>query len=178
LITGATGTGKTVSLQILAEGFSAAGVPVVAADIKGDLSGIAAQGEAKDFLQMRAEQISFSTEYQVARFPAIFWDLFGDQGHPVRTTISEIGPLLLSRLMDLNPTQEGVLNIAFKMADEEGLLLLDLADLQAFLANISERASEVSGEYGNVSKASVGAIQRQLLVLEQQGGKSSLVSLP
>jgi len=171
LVTGATGTGKTVSLQILAEGFSRAGVPVFTADVKGDLSGIAAVGEPKDFLQKRAADIGLADEYQLAATPAIFWDLFGKKGHPIRATVSEMGPLLLSRLMDLNPTQEGVLNIAFKLADEETLLLLDLKDLQALLANMAERADEISGEYGNVSKASVGAIQRQLLVLEQQGGE-------
>jgi len=170
LVTGATGTGKTVSLQIMAESFSAAGVPVFTADVKGDLSGIAATGEAKDFLQKRATDIGFAEEYKLAATPAIFWDLFGKKGHPIRATVSEMGPLLLSRLMDLNPTQEGVLNIAFKLADEEQLLLLDLKDLQALLANMAERAQELSGEYGNVTKASVGAIQRQLLVLEQQGG--------
>jgi DNA double-strand break repair helicase HerA and related ATPase len=170
LVTGATGTGKTVSLQVLAEGFSAAGVPVFTADVKGDLSGIAATGEAKDFLQKRAAEIGFSDEYKLVAAPAIFWDLFGEKGHRIRATVSEMGPLLLARLMDLNPTQEGVLNIAFKLADEEHLLLLDLKDLQALLANMAERAQELSGEYGNVTKASVGAIQRQLLVLEEQGG--------
>ncbi len=171
LVTGATGTGKTVSLQILAEGFSRAGVPVFTADVKGDLSGIAATGELKDFLSKRAADIGFAAEYKLAATPAVFWDLFGEKGHPIRATVSEMGPLLLSRLMDLNPTQEGVLNIAFKLADSESLLLLDLKDLQALLANTAERAQELSGEYGNVSKASVGAIQRQLLVLEQQGGE-------
>ena len=128
LVTGATGTGKTVTLQILAESFSNAGVPVFAADIKGDLSGIAAMGEPKDFLAKRAEQIHMDT-YEFQEFPAIFWDLFGEQGHPIRTTISEMGPLLLSRLMNLTDAQEGVLNIAFQIADEEGLLLLDMKDL-------------------------------------------------
>ena len=172
LITGATGTGKTVSLQVLAEGFSRAGVPVFTADVKGDLAGISAVGEAKDFLQKRAADIGFADEYRREATPAVFWDLFGKSGHPVRATVSEMGPLLLSRLMDLNPTQEGVLNIAFKLADEEKLLLLDLKDLQALLADIAERAQEISGRYGNVTKASVGAIQRQLLVLEQQGGEA------
>ena len=171
LITGATGTGKTVSLQILAEGFSRAGVPVFCSDIKGDLSGIAAKGEAKDFLLKRASDIGFGEAYDFDSFPVVFWDLFGKKGHPIRTTISEMGPLLLARLMDLNPTQEGVLNIAFKIADDEGLLLLDLKDLRAMLINLSERAGEISAEYGNVSKASIGAIQRQLLVLEEQGGE-------
>lgn len=170
LITGATGTGKTVSLQILAEGFSNAGVPVFCADVKGDLSGIAASGEKKDFLEKRAAQIGFTDDYIYEDFPTIFWDLFGEQGHPIRATVSEMGPLLLARLMDLNPTQEGVLNVAFELADDEGLLLLDLKDLQALLAHVSERAQELSRVYGNVSKASVGAIQRQLLVLDRQGG--------
>src|SRR5688572_23929185 len=171
LITGATGTGKTVSLQIMAEGFSRAGVPVFAADIKGDLSGIAAMGEAKDFLVKRAADIGF-TDYAQDRFPAIFWDLFGEQGHPIRTTISEMGPLLLSRLLDLNETQEGVLNIAFRHADDQGLLLLDLGDLQAMLAWCAENADTLSAKYGNVTRASVGAIQRQLLTLDSQGGNA------
>ncbi len=170
LITGATGTGKTVSLQILAEGFSSAGVPVFCADVKGDLSGIAAAGEPKDFLAKRAREIGFSDEYSFASFPVALWDLFGEQGHPIRATISEMGPLLLARLMDLNDTQEGVLNVAFQLADDEGLLLLDLKDLRALLVNVAERASELSKLYGNVSQASVGAIQRQLLVLDRQGG--------
>ena len=170
LVTGATGTGKTVTLQILAESFSNAGVPVFAADIKGDLSGIATMGEPKDFLTKRAEAIRLEP-YEFQEFPVIFWDLFGEQGHPIRTTISEMGPLLLSRLMNLSDAQEGVLNIAFEIADEEGLLLLDMKDLRSLLANISERADEISRRYGNVAKASVGAIQRSLLVLERQGGE-------
>ncbi|MEP0520510.1 MAG: helicase HerA-like domain-containing protein [Hyphomicrobiales bacterium] len=172
LITGATGTGKTVSLQILTEGFSRAGVPVFCADVKGDLSGLAMAGDSKGFLEERAETIGFADDYNYEAFPTVFWDLFGEQGHPIRTTISDMGPLLLSRLMELNATQEGVLNIAFKIADEEGLLLLDLKDLQSLLSNLAERAQEISGRYGNVSKASVGAIQRQLLVLEQQGAEN------
>ncbi|MDZ5698390.1 DUF853 domain-containing protein [Chelativorans sp. M5D2P16] len=168
LITGATGTGKTVSLQILAEAFSDAGVPVFCADIKGDLSGIAMKGEEKDFLLKRAEAVRLEP-YTFREAPVIFWDLFGEKGHPVRTTISEMGPLLLSRLMDLSEAQEGVINIAFRVADEEGLLLLDLKDLQALLAHVAERADEIGTRYGNVSKQSVGAIQRALLVLEQQG---------
>ncbi len=170
LIAGATGTGKTVSLQILAEGFSKQGVPVFCADVKGDLSGIAAAGVSKDFLEKRAKDIGFEG-YEYESFPVVFWDLFGEQGHPVRTTIDEMGPLLLSRLLDLNETQEGVINIAFRVADEEKLPLLDLKDLRALLVNISERSSELSAEYGNVSKSSVGAIQRRLLVLEEQGGE-------
>lgn len=171
LVTGATGTGKTVSLQIMAEAFSNAGVPVFCADIKGDLSGIAMMGEAKDFLLKRAEQIKLEP-YEFQEFPVIFWDLFGEQGHPIRATISEMGPLLLSRLMNLTEAQEGVMNIAFRIADEEGLLLLDMKDLQALLANIASRADEIGARYGNVTKPSVGAIQRSLLVLEQQGGNN------
>ncbi len=173
LIAGATGTGKTVTLQGLAESFSAAGVPVFVADVKGDLAGIAMAGsptaKMHDTLTARAAEIGM-TDYSYGDSPALFWDLFGQQGHPVRTTISEMGPLLLARLMNLNETQEGVLNIAFRVADEEGLLLLDLADLQALLVNIAERASELSGKYGNVAKPTVGTIQRQLLQLESQGG--------
>lgn len=169
LVTGATGTGKTVTLQILAEGFSNAGVPVFCADIKGDLSGISMIGEPKDFLAKRAEQIKLDP-YEFQQFPVIFWDLFGQQGHPIRATVSEMGPLLLSRLMNLTEAQEGVMNIAFRIADEEGLLLLDMKDLQALLANLAARAEEISARYGNVTKPSVGAIQRSLLVLEQQGG--------
>jgi DNA helicase HerA-like ATPase len=171
LITGATGTGKTVSLQILAEGFSAAGVPVFCADVKGDVAGLSMAGEPKDFLLERAETLGFTSEYRFESFPVVFWDLFGKQGHPIRATVSEMGPLLLSRLLNLNDTQEGVLTIAFKIADDDGLLLLDLKDLQALLAHVAERASELTTRYGNVSKASVGAVQRALLVLEQQGGE-------
>ena len=168
LISGATGTGKTVTLQVLAEGFSRAGVPVFAADVKGDLSGISATGEPKDFLVKRAKDMGF--DYEPDRFPAMLWDLFGVQGHPIRATISEMGPLLLSRLLDLNDVQEGVLNIAFRIADEQGLILLDLKDLRAVLSLIADHADELTTQYGNVSKASVGTIQRQLLVLENQGG--------
>ncbi len=171
LVTGATGTGKTVTLQILAEGFSNAGVPVFCADIKGDLSGIAMKGNGEDFLQKRAKEIKLDP-YVSEDFPVIFWDLFGEQGHPIRATVSEMGPLLLSRLMNLTEAQEGVMNIAFRIADEEGLLLLDLKDLQALLANIAERADEIGARYGNVTKPSVGAIQRTLLILEQQGAKN------
>ena len=170
LVTGATGTGKTVTLQIMAEGFSRAGVPVFCADVKGDLSGIATAGTSKDFLEARAQTIGFADDYAYEATPTIFWDLFGEKGHPIRTTISEMGPLLLSRLMDLNDTQEGVLNIAFRIADEEGLLLLDLKDLRAMLVNLEERKEEISAQYGNVSTASIGAIQRSLLLLEDQGG--------
>lgn len=170
LVTGATGTGKTVTLQILAEGFSKAGVPVFAADIKGDLSGIAAKGEAKDFLLKRAEQIGFS-DYDFERFPVIFWDLFGEKGHRIRTTIAEMGPLLLSRLMDASEPQEGVINIAFKLADKAGLPLLDLKDFASLLNYMAENASELSKEFGLISRASVASIQRALLVLEQQGAE-------
>ena len=169
LVTGATGTGKTVTLQILAEGFSDAGVPVFCADIKGDLAGLGVAGQTSQALASRAEAIRLD-DYDHRAFPAIFWDLFGEQGHPIRTTITEMGPLMLSRLMDLTEAQEGVVNIAFRIADEEGLLLLDMKDLQSLLAHIAERAEEISARYGNVSKASVGAIQRSLLILEQQGG--------
>jgi DNA helicase HerA-like ATPase len=168
LATGATGTGKTVTLQVIAEGLSRAGVPVFAADIKGDLSGIAACGEPRDFLVARAKQIGI--EYQPVEVPAVFWDVFGEQGHPVRATISEMGPLLLSRLMDLNDVQEGVLNIAFRLADEQGLLLIDLKDLRAVLSLVAKHAQDLTAQYGNVSKATIGTIQRQLLVLENQGG--------
>src|SRR5882724_7777680 len=167
LVTGATGTGKTVTLQVLAEGLSRAGVSVFAADIKGDLSGISEVGEAKEAFVTRAKSLGF--DYQPDEFPAVFWDVFGAQGHPVRATISEMGPLLLSRMMDLNDVQEGVLNIAFKVADEQGLLLLDMKDLRAILSFIAEHAAELTTQYGNVSKQTVGTIQRQLLVLENQG---------
>jgi DNA helicase HerA-like ATPase len=173
LIAGATGTGKTVTLQGIAEGFSAVGVPVFVADVKGDLSGISMAGSptAKnaDKLVSRAQEIGI-TDYAYSDNPAIFWDLYGQQGHPIRTTVSEMGPLLLARLMDLNETQEGVLNIAFRYADEEGLLLLDLGDLQAMLAYCAENADMLSARYGNVTRASVGTIQRQLLQLDSQGG--------
>ncbi|MCD7059412.1 helicase HerA-like C-terminal domain-containing protein [Pelagibacterium xiamenense] len=170
LVTGATGTGKTVTMQILAEGFSRAGVPVFCADIKGDVAGLAVAGEPKDFLAARAEKIGFA-DYVFEGFPTILWDLFGRQGHPVRTTVSEMGPLLLSRILDLNDTQEGVLNAAFALADDEGLLLLDFKDLRALLAHVGERRKELSTLYGNISTATIGAIQRALLVLEQQGAE-------
>jgi uncharacterized protein len=171
LVTGATGTGKTVTLQILAEGFSRAGVPVFCADAKGDLSGIAVAGETKDFLLERAEKIGL-TDYAMGPTPTVFWDLFGEQGHPVRATVSEMGPLLLSRLLELSDAQEGALNIAFRIADEEGLLLLDMKDLRALLTNLAERGAEITTTYGNVTKATVGAIQRRLLVLENQGAEN------
>ena len=168
LVTGATGTGKTVTLQILAEGLSRAGVPIFAADIKGDLSGIAEMGAAKEPWTTRAKEVGIALEPD--QFPVVFWDLFGDQGHPIRATVSEMGPLLLSRLLDLNDTQEGVLNITFRVADEQGLLLLDLKDLRAMLGYVADNAAKLTTAFGNVSKTSIGAIQRQLLVLENQGG--------
>ena len=168
LITGATGTGKTVTLQVLAEGFSKAGVPVFCDYIKGDLSGIAAQGDPKDFLLKRAQEIGLEP-YEFEAFPAVFWDLYGEKGHRIRATVSEMGPLLLARLMDASEAQEGVLAIAFKIADEGGLPLLDLKDLQALLTYMGEHASELSARYGLISKASLGSIQRALLVLEGQG---------
>lgn len=170
LISGATGTGKTVTLQILAEGFSRAGVPVFAADVKGDLAGLAMPGVKKDFLVERAAKIGLA-DYAPAAFPVVFWDLHGEQGCPIRATISEMGPLLLSRLLDLNETQEGVLTLAFRVADDDGLLLLDLKDLRALLVDIADRAAELTTKYGNVAKATVGSIQRRLLALEEQGAE-------
>ncbi len=172
LVAGATGTGKTVTLQGLAESFSAAGVPVFVADVKGDLSGIAMAGSASfkhaAKLEERAAQLGMD-DYGYSDNPAIFWDLYGEQGHPIRTTISEMGPLLLSRLLDLNDTQEGVLQIVFRHADENGLLLLNFADLQSMLLYAAQNSSALSAKYGNVSKQSIGAIQRQLLSFESQG---------
>ena len=170
LITGATGTGKTVTLQILAEGFSHHGVPVFAADVKGDLSGIAAKGEPKPAFEKRAHEVDLE-HYRCEAFPAAFWDLFGEQGHPIRAAIGAMGPMLLSRLMELNETQEGVLTIAFRLAADEKLPLVNLRDLRAVVAHVAERASELSQHYGNVSKASVGSIQRRLLVLDEQKGE-------
>ncbi|MBQ0809933.1 helicase HerA-like domain-containing protein, partial [Roseovarius sp.] len=173
LVAGATGTGKTVTLQVLAEGFSDAGVPVILSDIKGDVSGMAVAGSPDTKLHgpfmERAQKIGFDG-FRYDAFPVIFWDLFGEQGHPVRTTLSEMGPLLLSRLMSLSDAQEGVLNIAFRVADEEGLPLLDLKDLQALLTWVGQNSADLSLRYGNVGVSSVGAIQRALLVLENQGG--------
>jgi DNA double-strand break repair helicase HerA and related ATPase len=169
LVAGATGTGKTVTLQVLAEGLSRAGVSVFAADIKGDLSGISSLGEPKEAFVTRAKSLGFT--YEPDQFPAIFWDIFGEQGHPVRATISEMGPLLLSRMMNLNEVQEGVLNIVFRVADEQGLLLLDFKDLRAMLGYVADHAAELTTQYGNVSKPTIGTIQRQLLVLQSQGGE-------
>ncbi|SFI81826.1 helicase HerA-like domain-containing protein [Celeribacter neptunius] len=174
LIAGATGTGKTVTLQILAESFAAQGVPVFLSDVKGDLSGLAKSGSA-DFklheaFMSRAETIGFAEAYKYEAFPVTFWDLFGEQGHPIRTTVAEMGPLLISRLLGLTEAQEGVINVAFRVADEQGLPLLDLKDLQALLVWCGENADELTLRYGNISKSSLGAIQRGLLVLENQGG--------
>ncbi|MCZ2328491.1 helicase HerA-like domain-containing protein [Bartonella sp. F02] len=169
LITGATGTGKTVTLQVLAESFSVAGIPVFCADVKGDLSGIAKAGVVSDKIKDRAIEVGLKT-IKTQKSPVIFWDLLGDQGHPIRTTVTEIGPFLLSRMLDLTPAQEGVLNIAFSIADEEKRLLIDLKDLKAMLMYAADHASEFSTRYGNISRSSVGAIQRQLLILETQGG--------
>ena len=169
LVTGATGTGKTVTLQIMAEGFTNAGVPVFAADVKGDLSGICMKGEPKDFLVERAKKIGFD-DYDFAATPTIFWDIFGEQGHPIRTTVTDMGPLMLSRLMGLTEAQEGALNIAFKIADEEGLAVLDLKDLRALLKDLADRGKEITTDYGNINDQTIGAIQRRLVVIDEQGG--------
>src|SRR6516225_9364883 len=175
LVTGATGTGKTVSLQVLAEGFSRAGVPVFAADIKGDLSGVAARGEAKPDFVKRAKELGF--DYTPDEFPVVFWDLLGQDGHPIRATVFEMGPLLVSRMLQLNDVQEGIINIAFRFADDDPELgaapangLVDLKDLRELLSFLSKHGKEVSARYGNVAVTAVGAVQRQLLVLENQGG--------
>ncbi|PSO18078.1 helicase HerA-like domain-containing protein [Bradyrhizobium sp. MOS003] len=183
LVTGATGTGKTVTLQVMAEGFARAGVPVFAADIKGDLSGIAEVGEAKDFIVKRASAMGLN--FQPDQFSTVFWDVFGEQGHPVRATVTEMGPLLLARMLDLNDVQEGVLNVAFRVADDNGLTLIDMKDLRALLDAIvpdnGKKGADAAEDplaairkaaqgFGNVTKATVGTIQRQLLVLENQGG--------
>jgi DNA helicase HerA-like ATPase len=168
LISGATGGGKTVSLQRLAEGFSRAGTTVFLADVKGDLAGLSQPGDARPALTNRAKEIGLA--YAPDRFPVMFWDVFGEQGHPVRATIAEMGPLLLSRLLDLNETQEGVLNVVFRVSDEQGLLLYDLKDLRAVLSFVADNAAELQTQYGNVASASIGAVQRQLLVIEMQGG--------
>ena len=167
LVAGATGTGKTVTLRVLAERLSRIGVPVFLADVKGDLSGMALAAEPDERMLERVKRLGATLE--PAGTPVVFWDVFGEQGHPLRATVSEMGPVLLSRMLDLNDVQEGVLSLAFKIADDDGLLLLDLKDLRALLAHVSERASELQRTHGNVSPASVGAIQRQLLTLEQQG---------
>src|SRR5712664_4787553 len=183
LVTGATGTGKTVSLQVMAEGLARAGVSVFAADIKGDLSGISEVGESKDFIVKRATEMGLT--FQPDQFSTVFWDVFGEQGHPVRATVTEMGPLLLARMLDLNDVQEGVLNVAFRVADENGLTLIDMKDLRALLDAIVPDTSKKPADrdddplapirkaeqgFGNVTRATVGTIQRQLLVLENQGG--------
>src|SRR3954468_6115069 len=173
LIAGATGTGKTVTLQGIVEGLSAAGIPTFLADVKGDLAGLAMPGSATakthEIFAQRASDIGYA-DWNYHDAPVQFWDLFGEQGHPIRTTVSEMGPLLLSRLMDLNDVQEGVLNIAFNVADKEGLLLLDVDDLQSMLVHCGEEADQLTLQYGNVSRQSVGSIQRSLLQLRAQGG--------
>lgn len=168
LIAGATGTGKTVTLKVLAEQMSLSGIPVFLADIKGDLVNLAKEGQVTEKLSARLEKLGI-TDYQPQKFPVRLWDVFAENGQPVRTTISEMGPLMLSRLLDLNDTQTGVLNIVFKIADEKGWLLIDLKDLQAILKEVADHSDQYSGQYGNIAKQSVGAIQRDLLTLEQEG---------
>ncbi len=171
LIAGATGTGKTVTLRVFAEHFSRIGVPVFMADVKGDLSGLAKAGGDHPKVMERVATMGLD-DFTPQAFPVVFWDLFGEQGHPVRTTISDMGPLLLARLLDLNPTQSGILTLVFKVADDQGLLLLDLEDLQAMVRFVGDHASELRTQYGNISSASIGTIQRSLLTLEQQGAES------
>jgi DNA helicase HerA-like ATPase len=170
LITGATGTGKTVTLQVLAEGFARIGVPVFLADVKGDLAGLSQPIAPHPKIDERLLKIGIE-DFRPEGWPVVFWDLFGKSGHPIRTTISEMGPLLLANLLELNDTQEGILNIAFRVADEEGLLLLDLEDLRALLRFVAENSKLFSRQYGNISGASVAAIQRRLLVLDEQGAE-------
>ncbi|MFN9489027.1 MAG: helicase HerA-like domain-containing protein [Betaproteobacteria bacterium] len=169
LIAGATGTGKTVTLQRIAESLSKIGVPVFMADVKGDLAGLSQKGESKPKIEERIKQLGI-TDFAYDSCPVAFWDVFGVQGHPVRATISEMGPLLLARLLNLNDTQQGVLTLVFKIADDNGLLLLDLKDLRAMLQHVGENAKQFTTQYGNISAASIGAIQRGLLEVEQQGG--------
>ena len=169
LVAGATGTGKTVTLQRMAEGFSRIGVPVFMADVKGDLAGLARPGEAKGKVKERIEQLGLA-DFALAPCPVVLWDAFGEQGHPVRATISEMGPLLLGRMLGLNEVQSGVLTLAFKIADDAGLLLLDMKDLRAMLQHVGDNAKQLTTQYGNISAASIGAIQRGLLTIEQQGG--------
>jgi DNA helicase HerA-like ATPase len=169
LIAGATGTGKTVTLRVLAENLSRIGVPVFMADVKGDLSGVARAGVDNPKISERVAKLAIEG-FQFAAYPVVFWDLFGEHGHPVRTTISDMGPLLMARLLNLNETQSGVLTIVFKIADDSGMLLLDLKDLRAMLQHVGDNAAQFKTQYGNVSAASVGAIQRGLLALEEQGG--------
>ena len=170
LVAGATGTGKTVTLLRLAEGFSRMGVPVFMADVKGDLAGASQPGVAQGKVKERAEELG--VEIQYAAMPVVFWDAFGEQGHPLRATVSEMGPLLLARMLNLNDTQAGVLTLVFKIADDNGLLLLDLKDLRAMLNHVGTNAKNFTLQYGNISAASVGAIQRGLVELENQGGTS------
>ena len=170
LISGATGTGKTISLKVLAEGFSDMGVPVFMADVKGDLAGMVKPGEHSDKLAQRLADCGVPA-FDYHSFPTVFWDVFGEQGHPVRTTVSEMGPMLLSRMLGLNDVQSGVINVLFRVADDEGMLLLDLKDLKAMLAYLGEHNKDYTLKYGNVSVASVGAIQRAVAVLENEGGE-------
>ena len=169
LIAGATGTGKTVTLRVIAEQLSRNGVPVFMADVKGDFSGIADPGTADPKVRERAEQLGIE-DFQFAGFPTVFWDLYGEHGHPVRTTMSDMGPLLMARLLNLNEIQSGVLTLVFKIADDNGMLLLDLKDLRAMIQHVGDNAAQFKTQYGNVSAASIGAIQRGLLALEEQGG--------
>ena len=169
LIAGATGTGKTVTLRVIAESFSRIGVPVFMADVKGDLSGLARPGQENPKISERLKTLELEN-FQFNGYPVVFWDLFGQQGHPIRTTISEMGPLLMARLLNLNETQSGVLSIVFKIADDNGMLLLDLKDLRAMLQHVGDNATQFKTQYGNISTASIGAIQRGLLALEEQGG--------
>ena len=171
LITGATGTGKTVTLQSLAERFSSSGVPVFMADVKGDLSGLAAPGKPGEKLAARLAQLGIA-DWQPGAFPTVFWDVFGENGHPVRATVSDMGPLLIGRLLNLNDTQAGVLQIVFRVADDQGLLLIDLKDLRAMVQHVGENSADYKTQYGNVSAASIGAIQRGLLMIEEQGGEA------
>ncbi len=171
LVAGATGTGKTVSLMVMAEGFSRLGVPVFMADVKGDVAGLALAGTSNEKIQQRVAQIGIEG-YAHEPSPVIFWDLYGKTGHPVRTTVSEIGPTLLGRMLELNDVQSGTLEIAFKLADDQGLLLLDLDDLRSLLGYVADHRKEISTQYGLVSTPSVAAIQRALLSLEQEGGKN------
>jgi len=171
LVAGATGTGKTVTLQVLVEAFSRAGVPVFAADVKGDLSGVSQPGGGNPRVDERIQKLELAP-WEFAGSPVMFWDVFGEQGHPVRTTAAEIGPLLLGRMLGLNDIQEAVLAVAFRVADDNGLLLLDIDDLRSMLKYVADNAAEIGTTYGNVSPASIGAIQRSLLTLEDQGGRS------
>jgi len=169
LIAGATGTGKTVTLRVIAESFSRLGIPSFLADIKGDVSGLAKPGASNPKIQERVEHLHL-TDFSFEGYPVEFWDVFGAQGNPVRATVSDLGPLLLGRLLNLNETQTGVLNLVFKIADDNGLLLLDLKDLRSMLQHVADRASEFRSSYGNISAASVGAIQRNLFIIQEHGG--------